>query len=270
MKNYYLLICMSLLVCLVVQADEKYQPEFYVFKNGMPALSYEEEALLLKELNYNGISQVSEEGPELAKRIEAYRGNGLKVLSIYLTAEETPIDPDIYRALGEDGGMIELTVREHTTPKLIKSSRQTVESAEKMNVRVVLYPHHGFTVATMPQAIDLADKVDHPNLGVMFNLCHFLRNENEEDLERILERASPRLFSVSTNGADIDGKDWTTLIQPLDEGTFSQKRLLDALRQIGYSGPVTLQCHNIKGDKRANLKRSISAWKLLLENYQSP
>ena len=118
----------------------------------------------------------------------------------------------------------------------------------------------------MPQAIDLADKVDHPNLGVMFNLCHFLINENEKDLERILERASPRLFSVSTNGADIDGKDWTTLIQPLDEGTFPQKRLLDALRKIGYSGPVTLQCFNIKGDKRAKLKRSISAWKVLLED----
>jgi sugar phosphate isomerase/epimerase len=266
MKNYYLLIGLSLLACLVAQAEESDQPEFYAFRNGMPGLGYEKEALLLKELGYSGISQVSEEGPKLAKRIQAFRRHGLKVLSIYLTAEETPIDPDIYRALGEDGGMIELTVRKQITPKLIESIRQTVESAEKINVRVALYPHHGFTVATMPQAIDLADKVDHPNLGVMFNLCHFLINENEKDLERILERASPRLFSVSTNGADIDGKDWTTLIQPLDEGTFPQKRLLDALRKIGYSGPVTLQCFNIKGDKRAKLKRSISAWKVLLED----
>ncbi|MCH7226235.1 sugar phosphate isomerase/epimerase family protein [Haloferula sp. A504] len=231
MKSHCLKICLSLLACLVAHADESHQPEFHAFRNGVPALGYKKEALLLKELGYDGISQVGEEGPELAKRVEAYRRNGLKVLSVYLTAEETPIDPDSYRALG-DGGMIELTVREQITPELIESIRQTAESAEKMNVRVALYPHRGFTVATMPQAIDLADKVDHPNLGVMFNLCHFLINEDEKDLEGILERASPRLFSVSTNGADTDGEDWTTLIRPLDEGTFPQKRLLDALRKM--------------------------------------
>lgn len=269
MKNHYLKFCLFLLACLAAQAEESYQPEFYAFKNGVPALSYKEEALLLKELGYNGINQIGEKDTQLAKRVQAYRTNGLKVLSVYLTAEETPVDPDIYRALG-GGGIIELTVRIQITPELIESIRQTAEAAEKMNVRIALYPHHGFTVATMPEAIDLADKVDHPNLGVMFNLCHFLRNENEQDLEHILEKASPRLFSVSTNGADIDGEDWTTLIQPLDKGTFPQKRLLDALRKIGYSGPVTLQCHNINGDKSANLKRSITAWKALLENHQSP
>ncbi|MGB0744012.1 MAG: sugar phosphate isomerase/epimerase family protein [Opitutales bacterium] len=212
MKNHVLKICLSLLACLVAQAEASFQPEFYAFKNGMRGLNYKEEALLLKELGYDGISQVGEEGPKLAKRVETYRKNGLKVLSVYLTAEETPIHPDRYRALATDGGMIELTVRKQITPKLIESIRQTAESAEQMNVRVVLYPHRGFTVATMPQAIDLAEQVDHPNLGLMFNLCHFLINEDEKDLEGILERAAPRLFSVSTNGADIDGKDWTTLI----------------------------------------------------------
>jgi sugar phosphate isomerase/epimerase len=268
MKYHCLKTCLCLLACLFAKADDGGHPEFYAFQNGVPGGSYEEEAILLKDLGYSGISQVGDKGAKLAERVEVYRANGLKVLSVYLTAEETPIDPGAFRALGEQAGMIELTVRKELTPELIESIRKTAENSGKVNVRVALYPHRGFAVSTMTQAIDLADRIDHPNLGVMFNLCHFLIQEDERDLELILERASPRLFSVSTNGADMDGEDWTTLIQPLDQGTFPQRRLLAALRKIEYSGPVTLQCHNVRGDQRANLVRSIAAWKGFLENSQ--
>ena len=78
---------------------------------------------------------------------------------------------------------------------------ETAEMAATLKIKVALYPHHGFAVATMPQALDLIAKVNHPNLGVMFNLCHYLKNENAADLETILEKSRPHLFSVSTCGA---------------------------------------------------------------------
>lgn len=235
----------------------------FAFSNGVPqGIAFEEEAVLLKELAYSGVSQIhaGEGGEKLAERVAAYDKHGVKVLSIYLEATAEPIDPEIYKAFRARGGMIELTVRKPITPEIVKSIRETAETAGEMGIRVALYPHFGFTVATVPQALELAEKVDHPNLGIMFNLCHFLKSEEADDLEKVLQKAAPRLFAVSTNGADEGGKDWTTLIRPLDEGDFSQKRLFKALADVGFDGPVGLQCYNLKGERRANLERSIAAW----------
>ena len=112
----------------------------------------------------------------------------------------------------------------------------------------------------MPQAMDMIEKVKHPNLGVMLNLCHYLKNEKAEDLENALKKAGPQLFAVSTSGANVGGKNWGQLIQTLDRGDFPQQRLLAALKAMKFTGPVGLQCYGVKGDKRANLQKSIDAW----------
>jgi sugar phosphate isomerase/epimerase len=148
---------------------------------------------------------------------------------------------------------------------VIDSIRQTAEMASRLKIRVVLYPHFGNAVATMLQAIDVIEKVNHPNLGVMFNLCHFLKSEKVEDLENVLLKAKPHLFAVSINGADEKGQSWDTLIQPLDEGNFPQRRLLGVLKKMHFKGPVCLQCYAVKGDKKTNLKKSIDAWEKLLK-----
>ena len=145
--------------------------------------------------------------------------------------------------------------------------RETVELAETLGVKVVLYPHAGFSVATIPEALALIEKVAHPNLGVMFNLCHFLHGEKEADLERTLDSIGDRLFAVSTSGASIDaGKGWDQLIKRLDKGSFPQKRLFSHLKKMRFSGPVTLQCYGVKGDKEENLKASYNAWEGILED----
>lgn len=254
---------LSLVVSFCASAEEKpAKPEFYAFSNGMPAgMSFEEEATMLSGMGYTGISQVfaKEGGQQLVERAATYKKHGVKVLSLYLSATEKPIEPEVVAGLA-NGGMIELTVQEKITPAIIESIRKTAEMAAQHKIRVAVYPHFGFTVATMPQAMELVAEVDHPNFGLMFNLCHFLKSEKAEDLESILEKASAKLFAVSTNGADIDGKDWSTLIQTLDKGSFPQSRLFDKLKALGYKGPVALQCFAVKGDKRENLQKSITAW----------
>ncbi len=262
MKRYIIQIYLLLILCLTARADERFAPEFYAFFNGMPAMSYDDEALLLKGLGYSGISQIYGGGDQLGQRVTAYKKQGLKVLSIYLEATTVPIDANLVSELA-NGGMIELTVN-HITPKVIESIRQTAEMASKLHIRVVLYPHFGNAVATMPQALEVVKKVNHSNLGIMFNLCHFLKSEKAEDLESVLEKAAPHLFSVSTNGADLDGQNWDTLIQTLDKGTFPQKRLLSALKKMNYKGPVALQCYSVKGDKKSNLTQSMNAWKTIM------
>jgi sugar phosphate isomerase/epimerase len=243
--------------------DRSFAPRFYAFHNGVGFGSLENEARTLKELGYDGINQVKQGGKKLAERIAVYDKVGLKVLSIYLNVNDKPIAAEVIKPFEKRGAMVELTVRK-MTPKTVEAVRQTAAMAAKMKIRVALYPHAGFAVATMPQAMSLIAKVDHPNLGVMFNLCHFLKSEKAEDLEKILERADSRLFGVSTCGANIDGKNWGDLIKPLDQGNFPQKRLLTQLKKMKFTGPVGLQCYGVKGDKKTNLKNSIAAWKKVL------
>jgi hypothetical protein len=234
-------------------------PALYVFENGLGFGTDAEEAAFLKAAGYAGVSQVHG-GDSLAEKVAAYEKEGLRVLSVYRDVAGKGLDADDLRPLADKGGLIELTVRK-LTPETPARIREICLVAEGLGMRVALYPHHGNGVATIPQAMELISKVDCPELGVMFNLCHFLKSENPADLEKTIAAAGNKLFAVSVNGADTDGKDWATLIRPLGEGDFPVGKLLGALRKNDFSGPVGLQCYGVKGDKKENLSASIAAWK---------
>jgi sugar phosphate isomerase/epimerase len=247
-------------------AEQRSGPDFYAFYNGLPSGTLEEQALFLKETGYHGVNQVyAREGKEkIARRVEVFEKAGIKVLSVYVGATREPVEKDLVGPLADRGAMIELTVTK-LDDEVLASIRKTVAMAETLGIKVALYPHAGFAVATMPQAMALIEKVGHSNLGVMFNLCHFLKNEKAEDLEKVLAMAGDRLFAVSTCGADLDGKGWNELIRTLDEGTFPQDRLFKQLDKMGFEGPVGLQCYALKGDKKENLRKSMKAWRELQE-----
>lgn len=266
MNGVALIITFFLSICSFLAAEEKFSPELYAFFNGTPKVPFEKEAEFFKEAGYAGISQVyaNETGKKLEERVAAYEKSGVRVLSVYLSATKDPIKEEAVKGLANRSGMIELTVKT-ITPEVVESIRRTAMMAEDLKIKVALYPHAGNAVATMPEAMSLIDKVGHPNLGVMFNLCHFLKNERAEDLEKVLSVAARRLFAVSTCGADIDGNSWGQLIQTLDQGDFPQIRLLKALRNMNFKGPVGLQCYAIKGDPRVNLTASMKAWRKLLD-----
>lgn len=61
----------------------------------------------------------------------------------------------------------------------------------------------------------------------------------------------------------------SSLIQPLDSGSFDLERLLKALRAIDYSGPIGLQHFGIGGDARGNLQRSMKAWRKLQASMEN-
>jgi sugar phosphate isomerase/epimerase len=242
-----------------------FAPKFYAFQNGLKFGSYAEEAKVLKELGYDGVNQAKVTGQKLAEQVAAYKKVGLHVLSTYLNVTDKPITEEQVKPLANSDAMIELTIRK-ITPKTVEAVRATAEMAAKLKIRVALYPHAGNGVATMAQAMELIKKVDHANLGVMFNLCHFLKSEKAEDLEGALEKAGARLFAVSTAGADLKGKNWGQLIQTLDKGDFPQARLFATLKKLKFTGPVGLQCYAVRGDKRTNLKNSIAAWSKVLQD----
>lgn len=268
MRNISLFILLIALVSLHASpslaqaADAKatatFKPALWAFRNGVSFGSFENEAKVLKELGYDGVGSVPIAG--LADRIAAYKAQGLRVFSIYVTLGDPKL-PAAIELLKNSGTTIELTVRLKMEPETIRAAQELADLAAKANLRIALYPHAGFTIATIDPALEMIRKVNRPNLGVMFNLCHYLKSEKPAELEATIERAGKHIFAASTCGADTDGKGWNQLIQPLDVGTFDQHRLFKTLKKIGFKGNVGIQCYAVKGDKRKNLERTMKAWR---------
>jgi sugar phosphate isomerase/epimerase len=150
--------------------------------------------------------------------------------------------------------------------------REMSDLAKDSGAQLLLYPHQGSWVERLEDAVRVAEKVNRPNVGVMFNLCHWLRVDPQRDYRPLLARALPRLWAVSICGADeFDAKPgWDHYIQPLGQGSFDVGRLLKTLKELGYQGPIGLQCYGIGGDAREHLARSLAAWQKLCENLQTP
>jgi len=105
-------------------------------------------------------------------------------------------------------------------------------------------------------------RVNHPHVGVNFNLCHWLKVDGQKDYRPVLRQNAAKIFAVTINGAQLGSQTWTNgLIQPLDRGDFDNRQLLGTLRQIGYRGPIGLMCYGIPGDPRDYLQRSMRVWK---------
>jgi sugar phosphate isomerase/epimerase len=150
-------------------------------------------------------------------------------------------------------------------PRAVEVIGEIADMAAANKVRVALYPHTGFWVERVEDAIRVVKQVDRKNVGVTFNLCHWLKVDDEKNMKSLITSAMPHLFLVTINGADSGGKDWKQLIQTLDRGSFNISRFLMTLTKSGYTGPIGLQGYGIGGDAYENLKHSMNAWRQLSE-----
>jgi sugar phosphate isomerase/epimerase len=251
---------------------------FYVLHNGVDDEKHptqESRARMLKELGYAGMSTSGVEGiPELLAALDRH---GLKLFTIYVGANLDPDKPkydprllDGIKLLKGRETMIWLYIQSTTfkpssvegDPRAVEIVRELADAARESGLKVALYPHVWFWVERVEDAVRVVRKAGRDNVGVTFNLCHWLKVDSVNTLDERLRLAMPHLFQVTINGADPKG-DWDRLIQPLGCGSYDVRGLIAKLRQLGYIGPVGLQCYNVKGDKYENLKRSMAAWQMM-------
>ncbi len=255
---------------------------FFAFDNGTGRdqhVPLDQQAKILKELGYAGIGFTGTQRiPEMLKALDA---NGLKMFSIYVDTcvdvGKPSYDPGLKTAIEQLKGRdtliwLNMSGGKASSDKLddraVAIVHEIADMAKQSKLRIALYPHVWFYIARVEDAIRLVKKVDRKNVGASFNLSHFLRTDDEKNLERQLQAASPFLFAVSINGADggqTNQMGWDRLVQPLDRGNFDVGRVLRALRQLGYTGAIGLQCYAIPGDCRENLERSMKAWRSLCD-----
>lgn len=177
--------------------------------------------------------------PEMEAAIEALRGRGTVV---WIAIQ------------GGEAGAEERT---------IEAVDRISDLASRANLRVALYPHYGFYLARFRDVVRVAERVGRSNVGVTFNLCHELRSGIEPELPQLLDKAIPRLYGVTVNGADQKGRDWNTLIQPLGRGDYDVTGLVRGITKAGYRGPFGIQCYGLKGDPGVYLKQSMAAWRVV-------
>ena len=256
------------------------QHSFFAFQNGLKGTPAQM-AATLQELGYDGLSS---EGFEMLPLIKELQARNLKLYNTYLTLEFDAATNGLtepLRKLIDDlhgsGAALWIAVTKVTRDgKAFPNSSPEGDSiamarlgeiadyAEPRGVKIALYPHTWSWLERVGDAVRLADKMNRPGVGATFNLCHWLKVEGDVDPLPTLKAALPRLYFVSINGADNGDtreQDWDRLIQTLDRGSYDVNRFLRQLRTLGYTGPVGLQCYNVKGDPKDNLARSIPAWR---------
>jgi sugar phosphate isomerase/epimerase len=275
MKPRFLCLALGLAALLPMARAQKLTNPFFAFDNGTgrdQKMPLEEQAELVKRTGYAGLGYTGAlKVPEMLKALES---RGLKMFSIYVAVRVDGDSPSYDAALPEairqlkgHGTVIWLTVQ-GTSPdgeeRAVRMVREVADMAAESGLRVVLYPHMGFFVDRIEDALRIRKKVDRRNVGITFNLAHFLAVKDEPNLDQRLREAMPYLELVSINGAEHEGG-WDRLILPLDRGEFDVFGLLKKLAAAGYKDPIGLQCYQVPGDIEDNLRRSMAAWRKFQE-----
>jgi sugar phosphate isomerase/epimerase len=230
---------------------------------------------MLKELGYAGIGywegNPSQGTAGIAEMLAELDKSNLKAFGAYFTikleepAEKyTTLIENSIRALAGRKTTIWLAITSDVHQKsAVSGDEQAVaiisriaDVANKNGVAVGLYPHENFWLEKIEDAVRVAEKSNRRNVGVIFNLYHWLKTDKPANMETAVARAMPYLLVVTINGATEAGS-----IETLDRGTFDVYRFLRAIRQAGFTGPIGLQGYGIGGDVRENLRRSMQAWR---------
>ncbi len=246
-----------------------YAWEIAPFDNGLDDIeSIEAKASTLKELGYAGTtwrpSNTSEVLPILDK-------HDLKLFATYVvlraTETECPIPEETIReieVLKDRDTFVWLTITGNPSDEItVEAISKVADISQANGLKVVLYPHYGFKLDTVANCLRLAEAADKDNVGVAFNLCHFLKQNDERELAQTIRSIGDKLWLVSVNGADSGdtrNMGWDQLIQPLGEGSFRIETVLQELGRVGYTGPILLQCYNIPQPDRQHLRTSIRNW----------
>lgn len=262
---------------------------FYCFGNAMnlpnAPKSFDDQALLAKKTGYQAMSGSGEQNYfEFRKALDRV---GLAMPEIYI---ELNIDQGIaskdslLKKIIRDSKGRDLLITLPIVSKLYKNNQlegdiklveiltPLADYAAAYQVKLAIYPHFSLYCESIQHAVKIATMAARPNIGIVFNLCHFLKVEGEAQIAAALTQAMPHLMMVSICGADTgDTKnmDWNRLIQPLGAGSFDTYRFVKLLKDKGYQGRIGLQCYNIKVDAAKALSQSLNTWNGYKNKYSA-
>jgi sugar phosphate isomerase/epimerase len=291
MKIRICIICCLILLALPVLAKKKIGNIFYAQNtlgtfNNAPKTALGK-ARLLKSIGYDGLEGFGDQNFLELKHALEQEGLQMPVNYVPLNFEvsgkpENPTIDEIKAIIkaSAKGAVIYFHLhsksfinnKENGDLVVTDILRELSDCAADFNVKLCAYPHISFYCETAAQSVKLAKLVNRRNYGAAMNLCHMLKVEGSAGIEGKIKEYVPWLFAVNICGAD-DGDtrqmDWDRLIQPLGHGSFDTYRFVKSLIDNGYSGPIGLQCYNLKGDVVETLTQSLQTWKEYKKRYSA-
>ena len=281
MKHIVLLL--SLVALAIAPSRGAEAPKFYAYcvELGLPGVKprpMAEQAALLREagLDGGGFPYPFWLDENLEQNLKAVESTGLQVYLLQTSINlgpkaPAPFDkrlPDAIRKLKGHPVTVVTTINglKPGDPAGIEPALQALRAlgdvAAEAGVRISVYNHVNCWSESVPFIVELIKKLNHPQVGFNFNVCHWVKVEGARDPRPLLRENAAKLFCVTICGSEIGAAQWTNgLIQPLDKGTFDNRALLATLDEIGYRGPVGLMCYGVPGDPREYLARSMKVWK---------
>jgi sugar phosphate isomerase/epimerase len=281
-------IGLALLLCLEASQAAELDNPFFAMDTGTANGFSEAKIAMLREVGYTGVdfSALDSFGrsvDQLPEVLAAVSRHGLTLYAIYFTVE---IDggacpPDVRRAIEVLRGRRETVIwaalrstrfavgTAEGDAAAVATVRSIADLADQAGLRVALYPHTGQYAERVTDNVRIAQQAGRKNVGVTWNLCHWLKVEGGQGFEATAALAMPHLMRVTINGADTPAGalGWDRLIQPLDAGSYDVYGFVSRLRRLGYTGPIGLQGYGIEGDARQNLARSRAAWEACKKRY---
>ncbi len=244
---------------------------FYAFDNGLASVRrIEDKVRLLKDLGYAGV-EAHLNHDRLPEWLSALDKHGLALFAVYTVPFiEAPMDPRLPESIARLKGRvtnIEMALRSRSfkpsdpagDSKALDLLKRVSDLCAEAGPRVSVYPHTGFWTERVEDGVRLARKSGRANIGTNFNLVHWYWVRQTRPLEEVLKEARPHLFAVTING----GLKAKRKILPLDEGDYDLVPFMRAVRRVGYTGPVGLQCWSIRLPAEQHLARSMKAWRRL-------
>ena len=243
--------------------------------------SLDEQAALYRELGYAGSGELAQElgfpgfghpkGVTVAQRAASLEKQGLRLMlatgEIHLD-RATPIDlakvrevmPALAKSKTTLGVVLSGNRKSELDGKAVAVLSQIADIAQPHGVEIAIYPHAGNYTQTVEEATRVVAKVNRPKqVGVIFNLYHWMLVDRARDLKTALSQARPWLKVVNIHGSS---KSKPTIL-PLDQGDFNLSQVIAVLDEIDYRGPVGLFCYSLPGDARKHLTSSMAQWKTL-------
>jgi sugar phosphate isomerase/epimerase len=244
-----------------------------VFAYEFGDISPEQQAGFARDYGFAGT--VFDHARQIPERLRALDEAHLQLFFLWLTVDishgQTIYEPGMeaaIEALQGRGTVVWVAIQGDDAGGGAGAEERTIQAVDRIsdlaarsNLRVALYPHYGFYLARFRDVVRVAERVGRSNVGATFNLCHELRSGFDPEFPQILDKAIPRLYGVTVNGADRQGRDWNTLIQPLGSGDYDVTGLVRTIAKAGYRGPFGIQCYGLKGDPGVYLKQSMAAWR---------
>lgn len=282
----FLLAGALVLPLLAAGADSpKAAPKLYVYCLGMGVRGTQpqrapEQAKLLRELGFDGLSGLFLLDADLEAQLRAIDAEGVEISMLQLGLNVNPAQPaydprlpGAIRKLKGRATTVSLTLNglKPADPagmdQAVKALRELGDVAADAGLRISVYHHVNCWSERLDFVTQLVQQVNHPQVGFNFNLCHWLKVEGSKDYRPILQANAAKLFCVTICGAQMGATTWTNgLIQPLDKGDFDNRALLRFLDDCGYRGPVGLMCFGVPDDARDHLTRSLRVWKSWFAN----